>query len=508
MTAAIPAPSRAHRFLHNFLWVALGQASVFVVNFLTVPYLVRRMGMEAYGLYILLHTAMSYLQVLSLGAGVANIKFVSEFAAVGESGRLWQALRYSAVFHGCGVLLGGVALAAYAPQLAMHVFRVPASLLDTAVFVLRCAAAGALFQSVFFFASTAMQGLHRFDLNAGITLLSSLLTPLVVVGAFWSGRGLKTAACGLVLVTAAVSMAAVAITVRFLPVRGPRGGGDFTWRQFAALSLGMAPGPLAASFTSHFDKVLIAQAMPLSELTLYAIPAGMLQRLQGLAAALSTMLLPLLSEISRPEHEASLQRVYLKFTRTLLCLMLPALILLFAFMPQLLGLWLGQEFADRSVWPARVLVMANVFYLLTMGSNPTAISRNKGWYLSAMGWAQAVLCVLLWLYLIPRYRILGAALGFFVAQAVSVTACLCVVHKRLLNLSWRRFADEGLSHPFICAAVMLAVVMPVHHLAVTWLHLAALSLAGLAAYCGCAWLLLPGDERAFIRGYLSWRPEV
>ena len=284
-----------------------------------------------------------------------------------------------------------------------------------------------------------------------------------------------------------------------------RGQGDLSLRSFALYSLSLALGPVAWIVTFQCDKLFIANALPLSELTLYAVPAGLLQRLQVLPAVISTTLIPMMSELSGPQTQAALTRMYLKATRVVLWAVLPALVLFFALMPQLLTLWLGPEFGLRSVWPARLLVMSQAFFLLTFIPNSVAAGRGKPWYLSAAAWGQAAVSVLAWWWLIPRYSILGAALGSLLAQALPAVFYLRAVHKNILRLSWPDFLEGGLYAPLTSAAVLLAVVFPAHAWASSWPRLLALSGAGCALYYGSTWLLLDGDEREVVLKLMRWQ---
>ncbi|MFA6002794.1 MAG: oligosaccharide flippase family protein [Elusimicrobiota bacterium] len=504
MNASPPAPSRAHRFAHGMLWTTLGQFSVFAVNFFTIPYLVNHMGLELYGLYVLLHTAMNYLMVTNLGAGAGITKFVAEFAAAREYGRLRQTLRYGAWFHGLGALLGAAVLLACLPWI-LRSFNIPAPLAATAAFVLTCAAAAAVFFAFCIYSSTALQGLHRFDLSSGFALLSNLLVPLAVAGAFLTGHGIKTAACGYVAAHVLSAAAGLLVLRKILPRGAGQEASAFPLQRFSRYCFGLSLGPIAGLLIYQFDKILISQSLPLNELTLYSVPSGLIQRVQSVAATIANVMTPMMSEISRPEHAATLRRVYIKSTRALLLTILPGLTLLFVFMPNLLNLWLGQEFGDRSTWPARFLVLAAVFYLLSMTPSIAAASREKTWYLSASAWLQAGLCILLWLWLIPRYRILGAAIGACLAQAATVSLYIVIIHRRVLRLSWAEFLDQSLAAPLISAAALLAVTLPTHHLASSWLRLAAMGTAALAVYYGSAWLLLPSADKALIQALLRWR---
>ena len=98
------------------------------------------MGLETYSLYILLHAASSYLMMMSLGAGGATVKYIAEFSALGERGCLEKDDRVRRPRARRGRGCRRRTLAVGAPLVARGLLKVPAPLMDTAIFVLRCAA--------------------------------------------------------------------------------------------------------------------------------------------------------------------------------------------------------------------------------------------------------------------------------------------------------------------------------------------------------------------------------
>ncbi|MEK7234269.1 MAG: oligosaccharide flippase family protein [Elusimicrobiota bacterium] len=493
--------SRARRFARNVGWNMIGQAGSIAVNLLMTPFLIGRMGLETYSLYILLHAASSYLMMMSLGAGGATVKYIAEFSALGERGCLEKTIEYGALVHVAGVAAAAALLAVGAPLVARGLLKVPAPLMDTAIFVLRCAAAGAVFATLAQFSTAVMQGFQRFDWHNGLSLIQSLLMPLGAGAAFIAGKGLRAAACWYVLLNAAICLLSLVMVAR-LAARASAVGRDrvFHFREFARYCMSLALGPLAWVISFQSDKLFIANALPLSELTLYAVPAGLLQRLQAVPAAMSSVLVPMMSEIGGPQSQEQLSRLYTKSVRVLLWSVLPALVLLFALMPQFLTLWLGADFGGRSVWPARLLVLAQTVMMLTYIPNSVAMSRGKPWYLSASAWGQASISLVAWWWLVPRYQLLGMATGALLAQILPVGVYLFAVHGKLLRLPAGRFFSEALGAPLAGAALLMALVFPLHHLASSWPRLLGLGAAGTLLYYSSAWLLLGREDREFIRG--------
>src|SRR5579859_2788608 len=115
--------SRGRRLARNVGWSLAGQAGIVAVNFLTLPYVLRRFGTEAYGVYLLMHAVSGYLGVFQFSAGLATMKYVAEAAAVGEDAALRDAVRHSAAIHFLGVGAAAACVWLGADALAVTVFR-------------------------------------------------------------------------------------------------------------------------------------------------------------------------------------------------------------------------------------------------------------------------------------------------------------------------------------------------------------------------------------------------
>jgi O-antigen/teichoic acid export membrane protein len=209
-------------------------------------------------------------------------------------------------------------------------------------------------------------------------------------------------------------------------------------------------------------------------------------------------------EIPGPEHDESLRRMYFKSSRFILWICLPILVALFTFMPQFLSLWLGGQFSDASCWPARLLVLAQVCFMLNTGPSLVSFARDHPWYVPAWAWGQALLCLCSWRLLIPRYGLMGVAAGSLIAIALPTAVSLWLVNRRLLRVPLSRYFEEVLRAPFLSATLMLALLYPFHAQATGWLRLVSLATAGVLVYYGTTWALLSDEDHALLRRVLKW----
>ena len=494
--------TRASRFLGNVGWSVSAQVVVAALNLALIPMLVHGLGLELYGLYVLLTAAINYLSTFSLGAGTTTVKFVAQAVGRRDGKAVRDAARWSALLHAVGPLCACAGLAAWAPLLARRLFHIAPEHLAEAAFVLRCAAASGLFWAASQWALELLQGAQRFDLQNIVAVLQTGVTTAGAALIVRAGGGLSGATLWNVAVNAAAAVVALALYARYVrpELAALPDVPGVPAAQFARWSLLLWLGPLAWLITFQADKLFIARAASLSALSLYAVPAGLLQRLQIVPASISSVAVPMMSELSG-SHE-DMRRVYLKAQRFLLWLVLPMLAGLFALMPQFLGLWLGGDFGARSVWPARLLVAAQLFWALNMIPNAAAAGRDRPGWLSAVAWGQAIVSVVAWRLLIPRYELLGVAGGSLLAQLLPALVYLWAVHA-LLGVPTLAFWSRALARPALCAGVLLAALLAVHGRVGGWASLILVCAAGGALYAALAWTAALDEDREAFRWALA-----
>ena len=493
--------SRGERYARNVGWGLAGQGAIAAINLLVIPRLVHGFGVEAYGLYLLMQSAAVWVGALHFGAGSGLLRFTAQAQADGERGALDDSLRHGALLIVGGALVGAIILWFAAPALVGKVFSVPGYYRSHGAWMIRAAALGAVFAAVTSGAGAAFVGLHRYQWQSAAAVLQGILIPFGVLSALSVGRGLGAAAAAFVLVHAFVALFCL-VGIQRARLAVPDHGGRLPFRSFFKYSVGFWPSTLAQLVSGQLDRVFIAGLRSMSEFTLYAVPTGLLSRVQTLPATASVALIPVMGGLDEHEAPQELARLYLRAARTLIGLIIPVYALLFCLMPQFLSLWLGGHFGDLSVWPARLMVSAQTVALLSYIPMSVAAGRKDGWWQTAASWLQALVCLALWPWMIPRWGLLGAALASLIAQTLATALFVSLVHSRLLHLSLERFAREAIFPSAAAAAALLIVAWPLRVHMTGWISFFALCAAACACYTIVFWHLLPSDDRRFLRNRL------
>jgi len=408
------APSGA-ALVRNTLLNLIGQVAPLLVAVVTVPFVVRGLGEARFGLLALSWAVLGYFGVFDLGMGRAATKYVAEALGRGEEDAVpslvWAAITVQLVF---GVL-GGLALALATPLLVGRFLTIAPELIDDATrgfYLLAVAVPLVLIAGSF---RGVLEAAQRFDLINLVRVPSSIANYLLALVGIWLGYGLPAIIFLLVLGRALAALGFALLSVRVFPglVPGLRGQG---WREGATLRklLGFGGWVTVSSVTipilNYLEQFLIAGLLSVGALTYYSAPFEVVSRVAIFPASVAITLFPAFSyyQASRREVLAELSWRPLRY---LLVTGIPLMVILVAFAPDLLGYWLGTEFATRSSGVLRILAIT--FSINALAYIPFSAVQGLGRpdLKAKLDLAEVPLFVVLSWILIPRYGVEGAALA-------------------------------------------------------------------------------------------------
>ena len=197
-----------------------GQVIPLLVGVATMPYVIRHLGPDRFGLLSLAWVVVGYFALFDLGIGPATTKFVAELLGKGEIEKL-PALVWTALVTQSGFgLLAGILLAAASPTFVNRLLKIPPQLRTEAHWVFLILAVSLPIG----FASGSLQGVlaasQRFDLLNAIGIPTLALSYLIPAGALVLGFDLRRIVLFLVVNRIAGLGAYFLLCLRLYPVLG------------------------------------------------------------------------------------------------------------------------------------------------------------------------------------------------------------------------------------------------------------------------------------------------
>lgn len=340
----------------------VGHAAPIAGALVAIPFLARSLGVERFGLLSLAWVLVGYFSLFDLGLGRALTRAVAEDTGTPAEAVLpwliWRSLAIMALL-GLGA---GAAMFFLAPWLCGSVLRISDDLRSEATLVLRILSVCLPFVTFTAGLRGVLEARQRFGWVNAIRAPMGLLTFLAPAGMQAIAPGLVPIAVVLAVLRVLVAVAHWIPCARLYPglgrADGTRQRGVASLLGFGAwLTVSNVVGPLMV----YFDRFVIGATLAVSSVAYYAAPYEVVTRLWLIPAALTAVVFPSLSAYLK-ESPAKAKDVYRWSLKFVFFATYPLVLSLTLLAPDWLGLWLGAEYAQRSVHVVQFLafgVLAN-----------------------------------------------------------------------------------------------------------------------------------------------------
>jgi O-antigen/teichoic acid export membrane protein len=360
----------------NTLFNLLGQGLPLLVALVTIPYVVRGLGPERFGLLSLAWVILGYFTVFDLGLGRATTKYVAELIGRGEEERVpevvWTAVACQLAFG----LVGGAVLFVASPLLVERVLRVPPSLAAEARRTFEALSLGVPIVLVASSLSGALEARQRFDLVNAVRIPASAGTYLLPV----VGVALGTDLAGIVLLIVLWRAAAVGLLLlaNSRPPLTLRAAPPSTSLLPHLLRFGgwIMVSSLVAPVLAYLDRFLVAALVSVAAVGHYVASYEAITRLAILPASLAMVLFPAFSRFGPNREPEVLGALLLRSIRLVAGALAPLVLMIAVFAGELMQLWLGPQYAAYGAPVLRVLA-AGVFL--------NSLAHPAGALIQAMG---------------------------------------------------------------------------------------------------------------------------
>jgi O-antigen/teichoic acid export membrane protein len=486
--------TRGGLLARNTVFNLLGQGIPLLVAIFAVPFLIRRLGTDRFGVLTLVWMVMGYFNLFDLGLGRALTQMVSSKLGAGQHeeipAAIWTALLMT-LFMG---LMAGVVLGLLGPWLVRGVLNIPMILQADTLNVFYLMA----FSVPPMISAASLRGIleahQRFDLLSavgGVMGSYSFLAPVLVlsfsrqltsvVGVLLAGRLISWGATFLLCLHVVPSLRRGIIFKRSLlrPLIGFGG-----W-----MTVSNIIGPLMA----YLDRFLIGGLVSIAAVAYYATPYDLVTKLWLIPGALTGVLFAAMSA-SFIEDQPRAARLFHQGVKYIFLVMFPLTLVFVTLAHDGLNFWLGAEFAANGTRVLQWLAigvfinsLAWIPYALVQGAGRPDLSAKLfmlelPFYILGVWW------------LIKTWGIQGAAIAWLLRIIVD-TALFFYLADRLLQ------KKETVQRYFLTLAIGLIVLgLFIFQIYFKWYFV----LLNIFSFIVISWfLLLTQQEKVFLKNPLK-----
>jgi len=437
----------------NTLLNFIGQVIPLVVGVITIPFIVRGLGTERFGLLSMAWVVLRYFAIFDLGLGRATTKFVAEALGRGEHDEIprivWTAVTVQAVLG----ILGTLVLAGITPLLVERVLKIPPELVGEAkaTFYLLALSIPVVLVSGSF--RGILEAAQRFDLVNAVKVPTSVLTFLLPLVGLLLGFRLPGIVMLILLTRLAALLAFIALNCRILTQPRRFSISSTLFPSLFAYGGWIMVTQIVNPILIYLDRFLIGSLLSMTAVTFYTAPYEVVTRLQIIPASLTMTLFPTFSALEGIEDRQKLGTLFTRSAKYILLSLGPIIIALVLFAKELLLIWLGTDFANKSAVVLQILALGvlinSLAYvpstLLSGAGRPDIPAKVRLFELPiylGIGW-----------FLIQKHGIVGAAMAWTMRVALDALLLFGFAF-RTYRIPARSLAGNGI----VCGCFALIIL--------------------------------------------------
>ncbi len=361
----------------NTLWNLIGSGVPFLLGAVTIPYLLRHVGVESFGILTLVWTLIGYFSIFDFGLGRALTQQVAANRASGQSEELPSLVKTGLLFILVTGAIGGLLLAVLSYPLGFRWLNVSVLLQQSTVYSLLISAIGIPMTTV----TTGLKGvLEAFEDFKSTNVLRLLLGVanfgLPVLSVMFFGPSLPIMVSSLILARLVVFGAHLYLVYKKLPLgwvlakfNKKKVSGLLSFGAWMTLSYIVSPLMVVA------DRFIISSVLGASLVAYYTVPSDFLIRILIIPGALSVALFPRLTSMMASDLKEA-KNLYNKSLKIVSLTMLPICLSIAIGSSWGLSLWLGKDFSKNSWEIASILAVG--LFLNSMAHVPYAAVQASG----------------------------------------------------------------------------------------------------------------------------------
>lgn len=497
--------NRSHFLIKNSLYNFFGNAWILILSFITTPYIVFKLGPDAYGILAIVTTVIGYFGFLSLGLGTAIVKYVSEYNAKKDFRSINKILGTSLIVYCIMGAIGGLIIALLTSLLVSKILKIPDGLINVAYSAFYISSVGFFVNmplNIFYSIPMAFQ---RFDvvnkMNIFVGTLQTILTVLLLIMRYT----LKEIVVMNVILSIFSIFLFLIINKKLWPAISFKLVFDFEFFQ-KLLKFGgfISISRLTITIANNLDKFVIGMFLPISYLTYYTVPKNIAQKLLFIPSNIVSVILPATSELSSIGDRQSLRELYLRSNKYIAMIVIPVTFLLAIFSKELLTYWMGAEFARIGTFSLQILSISVLFGAIGWTSVAFAQALNRPDISALIQFLQAIANILFCFMLIPRMGINGAAIAFLINYAILNPLMIYFTTKLDINTSIGELVKKSFIKPGVLGILLVILGVIIRPFVIGLFSLIAICLLLCFFFMSLSYLfILDKRDKEIVLSYIS-----
>jgi len=471
------------------------------VGFFMLPFLVHRLGSNLYGMWILVLSMTGYMVIFDLGIRGSVVKYVAEFDAKNDSKTLNSVVNTSWVIH----IIAGLSIVAVSFILSFflnHIFKIDNALINDFTLCFRIMGLCIGFTLSFSVLGGILEGYKRADIVSAIEGFCFILRSALIVLSVLRGHGIIVLALVIFIISILKQI------IRFAFVRKVCAHVRLNTFLFSKEQLRLIFSYSSLLFVyqslrniiSSLPNMILGIFLGPAAVTFYSIAARLMNYCITFLFTAATALVPFISSFDAVNDNVRLKKSFIVGSKYSYMLTLFFGSILLSMGKPFLGLWMGNEFAQKS-YPI-LFVMVSSFIFTPSALMIESVLKGLGRFKEACLLIIAEMAIggALGVILIKKFGMVGMTVGFVLPILLNYGIILPIFVGRILGITFKEYIKNifaTLVVPAAALALILIILRSGFYPDNYFILFVEVLLSGLLYFGLCFRLVLSKHERAF-----------
>jgi O-antigen/teichoic acid export membrane protein len=343
------------KVLKNTYWNISGKIIAFSLGLILTFYIVKKIGLENYGIYSLIIATGGYIGILDLGISTSFVKYISEFYTLKDKDRINTLMNTGFLFY---LILGIfiVFLVFFLGDFIISFLNIPTNFKEEAFKVFILYSLILAFSGVFSPFTAVLMGIQRMDISNKILSLTAILNALGTVLFLELGMGLYGLVLNNLIILIISSLINIYISFNMLPglVFNPFLFSKDMFLKIFGYGYKLQVTKLSSIFSSHLEKLILSRLLSLNYVAFYQLGNSLVEQIKNVPLLLTGALFPAFSEMGASNRIKDIKEGYIRGTKYLAFITVPILAFVSAFAYAFFMLWFGHGY-DNAAYIAAMI---------------------------------------------------------------------------------------------------------------------------------------------------------
>jgi len=433
-----------------------------ILNFLLLPYVLRTIGVELYGIYILIITLSGYFNIMEVGVGTATVKFISQHFIKKEKQEINEILINSLIIY----FLTGLVIASFLILISIffiNCFNIPQEYLFLTKYTLRFVSIALLINWPLRLFRKVLEGKQDYVITSGLSAVFEIAKFILIIiflrkcdNPFLFYIFLNFI-CQIFLnlffcIYSFRSLDFLKLDYFLISKKAFKKIFRFSTILYICNIIGI--------LIYNTDKIVISLFLNVSSISLYEISFKIHQFVRIINGLTSSALLPLISSLHSKGDNKKINEIFFKGQKYTIIIVLPTAISVIIFAKYIILYWLGPDY-NSVIFPTQLFVSYFIYEcsLSLVGQILVATDKLKFtlYYRTGIALSNLILSII---FTILTKSFIGVIWGTVISSCVGFPIYLFISF-RLIKIDFYEFLHRVIlpTYPYIIFPVIVGILI-------------------------------------------------